>query len=170
MFDPAIAQAIPGLRGVGLWLVCVGLGFAVGWCLGRWWFVPAIVGAALGGMLIPFANVFEPKLPGMGWSQAPWLLAAIAVEAVSIVWVIRHFSSDEDRLVRALLLAVAAHFVLMIPAFGWPMAAFTIASLLLAGLGWRARQHIPRLPLCLADSALKLGFGGWMVALTTTGL
>jgi hypothetical protein len=167
MFDAGIAHGIPGLRGVGLWLVCVGLGFAVGWMLPRVWWVPAGVGAAVGGALIPFANLFSPRLPGMGWDQAPWLLAAIAVEAVLIVFVLKRFADDEDRLIRALLLAVALHFVLMIPAFGMPMAVFTVASLLLAGAGWWLHTRVPRLPLCLADSLLKIGFGGWMVLLTT---
>lgn len=168
MFDPTIACGIPGLRGVGLWLVCVGLGFAVGSLLRERWYIPAIIGAAIGGTLIPFANVSSPRLPGMGWDQGAWLLVAIVFEANAIVWALRRFADDDDGLVRALLLAVAAHFVFMVPAFGRPMAVFALASLLVAGAGWWWRQRLRRLPPALADSAVKVGGGAWMVALTTS--
>jgi hypothetical protein len=71
MVDEAVA-AYPLMRGAGLMLVYVGLGFLAAWFSGSRWYLPAIAGAILGLTCTGLAGLFAPPLPKLDLDLPPF--------------------------------------------------------------------------------------------------
>jgi hypothetical protein len=161
--------AYPMMRGGGLMLICVGVGFLIAWFSGSRWYVPAIVGAVLGLISTGLAGLFSPPLAAPSGLQIGALVLAILVETVLIILVVRKYGAEQERLILAVLLAVGAHFFIMIPSFGPAIGALAVLTVANALAGWRWPRRLPwRLVACI-DSGIKIAVGSWMF-LTTTDL
>jgi len=135
--------AYPLMRGGGLMLICIGIGFLVAWFSGSRWYVPAVIGAVL--------------------------VLAIVVETVLVVLVIRRYAADQERLILAVLMAVGVHFFIMIPSFGPAIGALAVLTVANSLAGWHWHKRLSwRLVGCV-DSGLKIAVGSWMF-LTTVEL
>lgn len=162
-----LIRQYPMMRGGGLLLICVGLGFLAAWFVGRRWPVPALAGAVGGVTASGLAGLLPPPLPPPPAAHAAALVLAIVVEVGLILFVLRRFGDDEQRLILGILIAVGLHFFIMIPAFGRPMGWLAVLTVINGALAWRMPRQYPRLPACVMDSLLKIGFGAWMVRATT---
>lgn len=163
-----VVAAYPLMRGAGLMLISVGLGFLIAWFSGSRWYVPAIAGAVVGFTCTGFAGVFEPRLPAPTVLQTTALVLSIVVEAALIVFVVRRYSAEQQRLILAVLAAVGIHFFIMIPSLGPSVAVLGTLTVLNAAAGWYFPGRLNwRVAGCI-DSALKIAVGTWMFVNTTT--
>ncbi|MCE2723582.1 MAG: DUF6609 family protein [bacterium] len=161
--------AYPLMRGGGLMLICIGIGFLVAWFSGSRWYVPAVIGAVLGLLSTGLAGTFSPPLPAPSSLQISALVLAIVVETVLVVLVIRRYAADQERLILAVLMAVGVHFFIMIPSFGPAIGALAVLTVANSLAGWHWHKRLSwRLVGCV-DSGLKIAVGSWMF-LTTVEL
>ncbi|WP_018348186.1 DUF6609 family protein [Longispora albida] len=152
----------PLIRGGGLFLIFVGLGFTLGWLFPRRW-VPLAIGGGIAGITASGLSALLPSLGSPSLVHIGALAAAIVAEMGLIALVVNRFrESGERTLIGWILLVVGAHFVLMGLAHGPLIALLGV----LATLNALAALTVTRVPLRafgLVDGLLKLGFGLWML-------
>jgi hypothetical protein len=141
-----VAESTPRYR--GRWLM-------MGFILGGWM---AALGAGVGG---PYG--LPTRL------QVASLVIAIVVEMATITWVLKRFPAmpARDRTL-VILLIVALHFFIMVPAFGGSIAL--LGLLCLGNVAWahgRPGYHITA--VARVDGVLKAAVGLWMVSLALRG-
>jgi hypothetical protein len=163
------AHPFPLIRGGGLFVICVGLGFLLGWCFpGRW--IPLAIGGFVAGLI---ASALSPLLPPALGSpslvQVGALVATIVLEMGLIYLVVIRLRGESDRtLMLGILLVVGVHFVIMGFAHGPLMALLGIVTVANAATGLWLLPNLPVRALGIADSLLKVGIGSWMLLLYPT--
>lgn len=159
------AHPFPLIRGGGLFLISVGLGFLIGWMIPRYWVPLAVGGFVTGGILSSFGSLLAPPLGVPTVTQIAALIGAIIFEIVLIIYVNKRFSDDERKLILSILIVVGLHFLIMGISYGPLMA---VLGILTVGNAWIGLRYLPQLSLRtfgIVDSLLKIAFGIWMVAL-----
>lgn len=161
-----VAHPFPLIRGGGLFLIFVGLGFLIGWFLPQHWQPFAIAGFVLGFLASALSPLIPPPLGIPSFIQVGALILAIVVEVGMITYVTSRFAqSDERTQLLAILLVVGLHFIIMGFAHGPLMALLGSITSINAWLGLRVFTTTPLLTFGVIDSFLKIGFGLWMVLL-----
>src|SRR5690348_185073 len=128
LISAATVQQFPLIPGGGMFFVPVGICVALGAFLSRrrmmlvWsGFILGILAISLGG-----AHFFK-GLPPPTILQVASFAAAIAAEVVAFRLVLPRVRAYGERTATVATLAiVGAHFIIMIPAFGWPIAALAL--------------------------------------------
>lgn len=157
-----VEHPFPLIRGGGLFLICVGLGFLLGWLIPRWWIAFAGAGFALGIVASIYGAQLPPDLGSPTQLQVLAFYIAIAVEIVLIIAVNLRYKPDERKQILGVLFVVGLHFVIMGVTFGPIIALLGVLVMLNAGLGWRALTHVPIKRIGIIDSVLKIAFGVFM--------
>ncbi|GAA0970713.1 hypothetical protein GCM10009555_020080 [Acrocarpospora macrocephala] len=158
----ALTHPYPLIRGGGIFLICVGLGFFLGLFFPRRW-----IPLAAGGFIVGFTGSgLSALLPSLGTPSIlniAALVVAVAFEAAVIVYLVKKIGdSDERRLTLSIMLVVGLHFVIMGLAHGPLIAALGILTAINATIGLFTKTPIK--PFFLSDSLLKIAFGVWMLA------
>ncbi|GAA4559187.1 DUF6609 family protein [Planotetraspora kaengkrachanensis] len=154
----------PLIRGGGLFLIFVGLGFLLGWIVPKIWIPSAIAGGAV-GLTASGLSALLPSLGTPSIVQISALVFSFLVELGLIAFVLTRFKEADQRTqILAILLVVGLHFIIMGPAHGPLMALLGVVTVANALLGMR----IIALPLRIfgvVDGLLKFGFGMVMLLL-----
>jgi len=164
MLLPNYVHSFPLIPGGGLFFLPVGIGVALGAFFPRMKMALVWGGMAAGVLCIVLGRRFYEGLPPPGAIQVAFFAAAIAAEAVAFRLVIPRVRALGERpLTICTLLIVGAHFLIMIPAFGLPIAVLAILCLANVGAGFVLRGYqLPR--MWFIDGLFKIGVGGLMLA------
>ncbi|CAM3446131.1 DUF6609 family protein [Stackebrandtia soli] len=158
----ADAHPFPLIRGGGLFLMCVGAGFLLGWLLPRWW-VPLAIGGGAAGIIASGLSALLPSLGTPSWIHIAALAGSIVLEMGLIYLVVsRYKDADERTMILAILFVVGLHFITMGAAHGPLIAILGVVTAANAAIGWYAKA-VPLRVLGIVDALLKLGFGAVML-------
>jgi hypothetical protein len=160
LISAAYVQQFPLIPGGGMFFMPVGVCIILGALLRRFRMMLVWIGIALGVLAITFgANKYLRGLPPPSLLQVASFVVAIVAEAVAFRLVIpRVRPTGERQTLLATLAIVGAHFLIMIPAFGVPIAVLGLLCLANGGLAWK----LPAYPISAAwfvDGALKFAVG-----------
>ncbi|MFF0739605.1 DUF6609 family protein [Streptomyces sp. NPDC004111] len=168
----SLAEAAPGpphpyplIRGGGLFLLCVGLGFLLGWIFQRRW-VPFAIGGGVAGFVASGLSALLPSLGSPSFVQIAGLAGSFVLEMGLIYLVVTRYQKqqqDERTLILSILFVVGLHFLLMGLAHGPLMTLLGVATSANALIGLYAAKRVPVRALGVTDALLKLGFGAWML-------
>lgn len=159
----------PLICGGGLFVICVGLGFLLGWFFPRRWIPLAIGGFVAGLVASGFSALLPPSLGSPTIPQIGALVAAIVVEMGLIYLVVARLRGRDDRtMLLGILLAVGAHFVIMGFAHGPLMALLGVVTVVNAAVDLWLLPKFPTRMFGITDSLLKIGVGLWMLLLYPT--
>lgn len=162
MSDATSSHPFPLIRGGGLFLLFVGLGFLLGWIIPKWW-VPLAIGGGITGIVASGLSALLPSLGTPSWIHIAALVGSMVLEMGLIYLVVtRYKDAGERKLILAILFVVGAHFITMGAAHGPLIAILGVVTMGNAALGlWQVR--IPLRALGVTDALLKLGFGAVML-------
>lgn len=187
----ADSHPYPLIRGGGLFLLFVGLGFLLGWMFQRRW-IPFAIGGGITGFIASGLSALLPSLGAPSFAQIAGLVGSFVLEMGLIYLAISRFQRQpasakelpevqapveelqkvqapvertlvERRLVLGILLVVGLHFLVMGIAHGPLMTTLGIASTANALIGQYVVKKVPLRVLGVVDALLKLGFGAWML-------
>lgn len=162
------AHPFPLIRGGGLFVIFVGLGFLLGWCFPRR-SIPLAIGGFVVGFVASGLSVLLPPLGSPSVLQVGALVAAIILEIGLIYLVVTRLRGAGERtLTLGILLVVGVHFVVMGLAHGPLMALLGVATVVNAAMGLWIFPKLPVRTLGIVDSLLKIGAGLWMLLLYPT--
>jgi hypothetical protein len=162
------AHPFPLIRGGGLFLIFVGLGFLLGCCFPRR-SIPLAIGGFVAGFVASGLSALLPPLGTPSVVQVGALVAAIILEMGLIYLVVTRLRGAGERtLSLGILLVVGVHFVIMGLAHGPLMALLGVATISNAAMGLWIFPKLPVRTLGIMDSLLKIGFGLWMLLLYPT--
>jgi hypothetical protein len=148
----------------GIFLTIVGLSIIAGSFLPRLRKRAVPAGLILGAIATIVAGMKTVIVDPPTSLQLGSLAVAISVEIGAFVALMPRLHPRGPRAVTAGVIAiVGAHFILMVPAFGWPIAALGVLCVLNAALLWRSSRYPARAADAL-DGILKLMFGVAMIA------
>jgi hypothetical protein len=160
-----LAHPLPLIRGGGLFVICVGLGFLPGWIVPRVWLPCAIAGFVTGMVASAMSPALQPPLGDPSRLQVAALITAIVVEIVLTWYVVARFGGGNERtFILSILLVVGFHFIIVGPAHGLLMALLGLLTMLNAVIGMYSATSVPLQAFGIIDSMLKIGFGVWMLA------
>lgn len=158
----------PLIRGGGLFVIFVGLGFLLGWCFPRR-SIPLAIGGFVAGFVASGLSALLPPLGTPSVVQVGALVAAIILEMGLIYLVVTRLRGAGERtLTLSILLVVGVHFVIMGLAHGPLMALLGVATVVNAAMGLWIFPNLPVRTLGIVDSLLKIGVGLWMLLLYPT--
>ncbi|MGV9773265.1 DUF6609 family protein [Streptosporangium sp. NPDC003464] len=164
--DAVPPHPYPLIRGGGLFLIFVGLGFLLGWIFPSKWIPLGIGGFVTGFVASGLSALLKPSLGTPSPVQIAALVASFVVEAGLIYYVVTTFKDRDDRtMILSILFVVGLHFVVMGMAHGPLIAILGVVTSLNAWIGLKVT---PRSPLRLVggiDALLKVGVGSWMLFL-----
>jgi hypothetical protein len=167
--EAVLAHPFPLIRGGGLFLICVGLGFLLGWFYSRYWIALAITGFVAGFIASALSPLLQPSLGRPTWVQIAALVIAIVVEMFLIWYVVTRYSDGGERaLILSILLVVGLHFIIMGLAHGPLMTLLGIITVINALIGLRIAKSVSITVFGIIDSVLKIAFGLWMLVLYPT--
>ncbi|GIH28755.1 hypothetical protein Aph01nite_70650 [Acrocarpospora phusangensis] len=159
----ALTHPYPLIRGGGIFLICVGLGFFLGLFFPRRW-IPLAAGGFIAGFTCSGLSALLPSLGSPSFLNIAALVVAVLFEVAAIVYLVRKFGdSDERRLTLSIMLVVGLHFVIMGWAHGPLIAALGVLTAINAAVGLFALPNAPIKAFYLPDSVLKIAFGVWML-------
>ncbi|GII28894.1 DUF6609 family protein [Planotetraspora mira] len=154
----------PLIRGGGLFLIFVGLGFLLGWTFPKVW-IPFAIGGGAVGLTASGLSALLPSLGTPSFIQIAALVFSFLVELGLIALVLnRYKNADQRTQILMILLVVGLHFIIMGVAHGPLMALLGVVSVANALLGLRTRA-LPIWTFGVADGLLKFGFGLVMLLL-----
>ncbi|GAA0424941.1 hypothetical protein Acor_36810 [Acrocarpospora corrugata] len=160
----ALDHPFPLIRGGGIFLICVGLGFFLGLFFPRKW-IPLAAGGFIVGFTGSGLSALLPSLGTPSLLSIGALVAAVVFEVAVIVYLVRRLGDgDERRLTLSIMLVVGLHFAIMGPAHGPLIAALGVLTAVNAAIGLWAAPKAPITPFFLVDSVMKIAFGVWMLA------
>jgi len=157
-------REFPLIPGGGLFFLPVGACVALGAVFPRRRMVLVWVGMALGIVCVALGWRLYDGLPPPTILQVACFAAAIAAETVAFRLVIpRVRAAGERALLVCTLFIVGAHFLIMIPAFGFPIAVLALLCLVnaAAGQAWRG-YALPA--MWFLDGLFKIAVGACMLA------
>ncbi|MCG5219707.1 DUF6609 family protein [Streptosporangium soli] len=155
----------PLIRGGGLFLIFVGLGFLLGWLIPKIW-MPLAIGGFVTGLVASGLSALLPSLGPPSLMHIAALVIAIIAEMGLIYLVLTKYrEADERTLILNILLVVGLHFIIMGLAHGPLIAILGVLVTLNAWIGLRFLPKVPLRALGMADGVLKIAFGLWMLLL-----
>ncbi|WP_031161740.1 DUF6609 family protein [Streptosporangium roseum] len=164
--DSVLPHPYPLIRGGGLFLIFVGLGFLLGWIFPSRWIPFGIGGFIAGFTASGLSALLKPSLGAPSLVQIAALVLSFVVEAGLLYYVITTFKDRDDRtMILSILFVVGLHFIIMGMAHGPLIAVLGVVTSLNAWIGLKVA---PKLPLRLVggfDALLKIGIGSWMLFL-----
>ncbi|MFI5801703.1 DUF6609 family protein [Streptomyces sp. NPDC051561] len=179
----------PLIRGGGLFLLCVGLGFLLGWIFQSRW-IPFAIGGGVAGFIASGLSALLPSLGSPSFVQIAGLVGSFVLEMGLIYLVISRYQKqqglepekqqglepekqstqqdlkqqpDERTLILTILFVVGLHFLTMGLAHGPLMTILGLATSANALIGLYVAKSLPVRALGVTDALLKLGFGAWML-------
>jgi hypothetical protein len=167
-----LVLAYPLMRGGGMFLVAIGAGIVVGGAGPRSWLVPSLVaGAALGVVVMAVGGATKLIFAGLGTPQPhQWVVlgAAFVVEGYLVYLVTDRNTFGDRRFWMWMLIAVAAHFLLLTFSHGPLCGVLAVLCAVNAAVGLRARTVDFRV-FWRIDGVLKVLVGASMVVATYLG-
>jgi hypothetical protein len=162
------AHPFPLIRGGGLFVMFVGLGFLLGWCFPRR-SIPLAISGFVAGFVASGLSEMLPPLGTPSVVQVGALVAAIILEIGLIYLVVTRLRGAGERtLTLSILLAVGVHFVIMGLTHGPLMALLGVATVVNAAMGLWIFTNFPVRTFGIVDSLLKIGVGLLMLLLYPT--
>lgn len=159
----SLADVFPLIRSAGLFLILVGAAMAVGASAMKRRYLALAIGAAIGTAATALSAMqLSAPYGSPDALQLGSLAAAILFEVLAIAFVGPAVAKRGERFKTiAILGIVAAHFVIMAPAFGPPIVALGLLTAGNALLGAIAPKY-PLPAIWLLDGLLKLAAGAAM--------
>jgi hypothetical protein len=155
----ALDHPYPLIRGGGLFLIFVGLGFLLGWIFPRRW-VPLAIAGGITGFTASGLSALLPSIGTPSIAQIAGLVGSFVIEMGLIYLVITKYKdADERTLILTILLVVGLHFIPMGIAHGPLMTTLGVITALTAFVGLRFARNVPLRVFGVLDALLKLGFG-----------
>lgn len=151
----------PMIRGGGLFLISVGLGFLVGWIFPRIWTPLAIIGFIVGVVSSSLSGLIPPSLGVPTNVQMIALGVAIIVEIILINLAIKYTKDERERILW-ILFVVGSHFIIMGISFGPMILGLGLMTMLNAWIGLKLLPATRLEIFGWIDSILKVGLGTWM--------
>jgi hypothetical protein len=167
-----LAMTFPLMRGGGMFLVAIGAGIVVGGIGPRSWLTPSLIsGAALGVIIMAVGGATKIIFAGLG--QPPlyqWLVLGVAflVEGYLVYLVSDRNTFGSREFWMWMLVAVAAHFLVLTFSHGPVCGALAIVCMVNAVIGLKATS-VDFQVFWTIDGVLKVLGGASMVALTYLG-
>lgn len=154
-----LAHPYPLIRGGGLFLICVGLGFLLSWMVPRYW-LQFMIGGGVAGLIASGLSALLPKIGHISWVHIAGLVGSLVLEMGLIYLVISRLKDADQRTVTLwILFVVGLHFIPMGIAHGPMITILGVVTAINAGVGlWLARGASLR-ALGILDALLKLAFG-----------
>ncbi|MFD9942868.1 DUF6609 family protein [Nonomuraea sp. NPDC059023] len=160
--ETLLAHPYPLIRGGGLFLLFLGLGFLLSWIFRSRWLVFVIGGFAT-GLTASGLSALLPSLGKPSFIHIAGLAGAIVIEMGLIYLVLtRYKDAGERTLILSILLVVGVHFLPMGLAHGPLIVVLGLLLIVNAFVGLRAQQ-VPMRVFGIADALLKIGFGAVML-------
>ncbi|CAM5456723.1 hypothetical protein GCM10010329_33240 [Streptomyces spiroverticillatus] len=164
----AVLHPYPLIRGGGLFLLCVGLGFLLGWIFQSRW-IPFAIGGGVAGFVASGLSALLPSLGPTSFVQIAGLVGSFVLEMGLIYLVISSYQKqpeaerDDRQLILRILFVVGLHFLTMGLAHGPLMTLLGALTSVNALIGLYVARRAPVRALGVSDAVLKLGFGAWML-------
>ncbi|MFJ2738644.1 DUF6609 family protein [Streptomyces sp. NPDC087440] len=164
----SVPHPYPLIRGGGLFLLCVGLGFLLGWIVQSRW-VPFAIGGGVAGFVASGLSALLPSLGSTSFVQIAGLVGSFVLEMGLIYLVVSRYQKqpeaerDDRQLILRILFVVGLHFLTMGLAHGPLMTLLGALTSLNALIGLYVTRRAPVRVLGAGDAVLKLGFGAWML-------
>jgi hypothetical protein len=163
LISPEYVQKFPLIPGGGMFFVPVGVCVALGAFVPRLRMTLVWIGLAIGVLAISLgAGRYLRGLPPPTILQVAFFAVAIVAEAVAFRVLLPRLRPLGERAATCGTLAiVGTHFLIMIPAFGWPIALLGVLCLVNSGAAWRISAY--SLPAAwFIDGLLKMAVGSAM--------
>jgi hypothetical protein len=163
-------ELFPLMRGGGVFLAAVGLGIVAGAFGGRRWRTAALIaGAVLGVVAMAVLGIAKLAFAGVG-HPAVWqwvvLGCAFLVEALLVSVVVRRIpDTGSRRFWLWMLIAVGAHFLILLPSHGAICGGLALVCIANASLGLRLTGVDVRV-FWAVDGVLKIAAGVAMVLIS----
>lgn len=157
----SLLHPYPLIRGGGLFLLFLGLGFLLSWIFRRYW-IQFLIGGGIAGITASGLSALLPSIGTPSFVQIAGLVGSFVLEKGLIYLVLTRFKdADERTLILAILFVVGLHFVPMGLAHGPMITILGVLVALNAFIGLRTRA--PLRLFGIVDALLKLGFGAVML-------
>ncbi|MEU7897357.1 DUF6609 family protein [Nonomuraea sp. NPDC049152] len=157
------AHPYPLIRGGGLFLLFLGLGFLLSWLFRKNW-LPFVIGGFATGLTASGLSALLPSLGSPSFAHIAGLAGAIVLEMGLIYLVIsRYRDAGERTLILAILVVVGLHFLPMGLAHGPLIFLLGIVATINAFIGLKVARDVPMQVFGVVDALLKIGFGAVML-------
>lgn len=163
-------ELFPLMRGGGAFLAAIGLGIVVGAFGGRRWRTVALVaGAAAGVLAMAVLGITKLAFAGVGYPAVwQWVVlgGAFLVEGLLVNLVVRRIPDTASRRFWLwMLVAVGAHFLILLPSHGAICGGLALVCIANAALGLRLPSVDVRV-FWAVDGVLKVAAGTAMVLIS----
>lgn len=160
LISPGYVQQFPLIPGGGMFFIPVGICVALGAFFPPRRMTLVWIGFILGIVAISTGGaIFFRGLPAPTVLQIASFAAAIVAEVVAFRFLLPRVQARGERMTTLATLAIiGAHFIIMIPAFGWPIAVLALLCLLNAGAAWRGAAY-PLSAAWFIDGLFKVVIG-----------
>ncbi|WP_067179806.1 DUF6609 family protein [Microtetraspora niveoalba] len=161
---PTIAVAVadhpyPLIRGGGLFLIFVGLGFLGSWTFNKYW-LQFMIGGFIAGFTASGLSALLPSLGSPSFAQIAGLVGSFVIEMGLIYLAITTTKdADERTQILSILFVVGLHFLPMGLAHGPLITTLGVLTAINALIGLRLARATPTPVFGVVDAVLKLGFG-----------
>ncbi|WP_157244901.1 DUF6609 family protein [Nonomuraea typhae] len=160
--EPLLAHPYPLIRGGGLFLLFLGLGFLLSWIFRTRWLVFVIGGFAT-GLTASGLSALLPSLGSPSFAHIAGLAGAIVLEMGLIYLTVTRFKDAGERtLILAILFVVGVHFLPMGLAHG-PLIVVLGLLLMANAVAGLKLTRVPMQVFGILDALLKMGFGAVML-------
>ncbi|MCC5581758.1 hypothetical protein IMZ11_39775 [Microtetraspora sp. AC03309] len=165
---PSIAVAVadhpyPLIRGGGLFLLFVGLGFLGSWAFNKYW-IQFLIGGFIAGFTASGLSALLPSLGSPSFAHIAGLVGSFVIEAGLIYLVLtKNKDADERTLILSIFFVVGLHFLPMGLAHGPLITILGVLTAINALVGLRLARKAPTPVFGVVDAVLKLGFGAVML-------
>ncbi|MFE3453257.1 DUF6609 family protein [Nonomuraea sp. NPDC059194] len=158
-----VEHPYPLIRGGGLFLLFLGLGFLLSWIFRKNW-LPFMIGGFATGLTASGLSALLPSLGSPSFVHIAGLVGAIVLEMGLIYLVVsRYKDADERTLILAIFVVVGLHFLPMGLAHGPLIVLLGVATTINAFVGLRVARGVPMQVFGVVDALLKIGFGAVML-------
>ncbi|WP_285705972.1 DUF6609 family protein [Microtetraspora sp. NBRC 16547] len=147
------------IRGGGLFLIFVGLGFLGSWAFNKYW-IQFLIGGFIAGFTASGLSALLPSIGSPSFAQIAGLVGSFVIEAGLIYLVLtKNKDADERTMILSIFFVVGLHFLPMGLAHGPLITILGVLTAINAFVGLRLARNAPLPVFGITDALLKLGFG-----------